>query len=310
MHGADDVTRTATYQEALARTTLRGRRSELDYPAVTNPMNQVNVKRLDLASFQRIAELQDSGQFEEVIRESKILVGETTDPNEQASLLFDGIVACQILNRLGEARQMLDKLKRLDISDVEGRLNAESCEPCILIQENKLKEGEALFAAMLQRNSEALMQPDLRYLYEDIQRRRAFASVELSRFNEALPILRDAISFSFEDPDYEQTIQFYLAECLDETGDSESAKRELIRVIEFGIKNDFEEHARYRLARLYFQGGGFAQARQQLETILKDHPNGDFAVSRRNLYEMLSRTYRQLGDMVNAEHYKDLAKGS
>jgi hypothetical protein len=134
-------------------------------------MNPEKHTHVDPAKLEHLAELED---FEEVLRESQILLGETTDPNEQASLLIDGIAACQSLNRLGEARQILVKLRRLDISDVEGRLNAEFCEPCILIQENKLEEAVDLLTAMLQRHSEALMQPNLRYLYEDIQRRRAF----------------------------------------------------------------------------------------------------------------------------------------
>jgi tetratricopeptide (TPR) repeat protein len=270
-------------------------------------MNPEKYTHVVPAKLQHLAELRD---FEGVVRESQILLGETTDPSEQASLLIDGIAACQHLNRLGEARQILAKLKRLDIPDVEGRLNAEFCEPCILIQENKLEEGVALLAAMLQRHSEALMQPNLRYLYEDVQRRRAFVFVELNRFSEALPILREAISFSFEAAEEEQTVHFWLAVCLEESGETETAKRELNCVIGFGLRNDLEEHARYRLSRLCFMSGAYAQARQQLETILQDHPNGDFTVSRRYVYEALSRTYRQLGDIANAEHYKDLATRS
>ena len=273
-------------------------------------MNPEKYTRLDPARFQRIAELQDSGQFEEVIRESQEALKETTDPDEKASLLIDGIMACVFVNRLAEARQMLDKLKRLHIPDVESRLNAEFCEPVLLTWEEKLKEGVAAFAAMLQRHGELLRQPDFRYLYERIQSRRALALVELERFTEALPIVQEAVGFSFNNQDEEQSMYFSLAVCLDETGDLESAKQEFIRVIGFGIKNDLEEHARYRLARLCFMAGGFAPARQQLETIIRDHPNGDFVVPRRDVYETVSRTYRQLGDIVNAEHYMDLARRS
>jgi tetratricopeptide (TPR) repeat protein len=273
-------------------------------------MNPEKYTRLDPARFQRIAELQDSGQFEEVIRESQAALRETTDPNEQASLLIDGINASEFVGQLREARQMLDKLKRLHIPDVESRLNAEFCEPVLLTWEEKLKEGVAAFAAMLQRHGELLRQPDFRYLYERIQSRRALALVELERFTEALPIAQEAVRFSFDNQEEEQSIYFSLAVCLDETGDLESAKKEFIRVIGFGIKNGLEENARYRLAKLYFLTGGFAQARQQLETIVRDHPKGDFVVARKNLYEALSQTYRQLGDIVNAERYMDLARKS
>ncbi len=267
-------------------------------------------KQLDSASFQRIADLQDSGQFAEVIRLSGIFLTETTDPNEQACLLFDGIMACHFLDRLAEARQMLGKLKRLDITDVEGRLNAEFCEPCQLILEKKLKQGVAAYEAMLQRHGDLLRQGDFRYLYERIQVRRALTLYELAEYTKALPIFKEAICFLFDGPDDEQSFRFALAVCLEQTGDSESAKAEYIRVIEFGFKNDDEERARYRLSRLYSLAGGFAQALQQLETIVRDHPNGDFVVAPRDVYEGLSRTKRQLGDIVKAEHYMDLARKS
>jgi hypothetical protein len=102
---------------------------------------------LDVARFRRIAELQDAGRFDEVIRESQNAILETTYPNEQGSLLIDGIVACQILDRVPEARKMLQKLKQLDISDLETRLNAEFCEPCILVQEGRLEKALVAFAA-------------------------------------------------------------------------------------------------------------------------------------------------------------------
>lgn len=263
---------------------------------------------LDAARFQRIAELQDAGQFAEVIRESQIALAETTDPNDQASLLIDAIVACQILDRVPEARQMLGKLKQLDISDVEGRLNAEFCEPCILVQEGRLEEGVVAFAALLERRGEILRQADFRYLYQDIQSRRALALVELERFGEALLVSRENISFVFESAEVEQRTRFCLAVSLEATGDSESAKEELIRVIDFGIKNDLEEHARYHLARRYFIAGAFARALQQLEAIVRDRPQGDFVIERRELYDGLSRTYQQVGDAANAKRYAQLAK--
>jgi hypothetical protein len=55
-------------------------------------MNPEKYTHVVPAKLQHLAELRD---FEEVVRESQILLGETTDPSEQASLLIDGIAACQ-----------------------------------------------------------------------------------------------------------------------------------------------------------------------------------------------------------------------
>src|ERR1700689_4359087 len=111
---------------------------------------------MDPRQFERLAALQSSGQYDEVIRLSQVLLTETTDVDEQASLLIDAVVSCQILGRLTEARQILSQLQRLDIRDPEGRLNAEFCEPCLLILEKRLEDGVEAFSLMLQRHREAL----------------------------------------------------------------------------------------------------------------------------------------------------------
>jgi len=192
------------------------------------------------------------------------------------------------LGRLKEARRALDQMKGLEISDLEVRLNAEFCEPVLLIEEGKYEEGLAAFAAMLNRHSEAFKDPEYRYLYEDIQRRRAIALFGLSRYKEALPLLREAVSFSFDRATDEQDVHFYLGVILDDTNETE-AKQEFLRVVGFGLKNDIEEQARWRLAILHYKAGALAQAMKQLETILLDFPSDNPAVPREQVNEFLSR---------------------
>jgi len=265
------------------------------------------ITAMDPLRFDHLAELQACGRYEDVLRESQIMLAETADTDEKASLLIDGIVACFNLGRLEEARRLLDQLKLLHISVLEGRLNAEFCEPCLLIQEKKLEAGVAAFADMLQRHGTELRE-QFRYLYEDIQWRRALALVELTRLTEALPILRDATSFSFDEQAEQQKVHFWLAICLDDEKEAESARLEFHRVIGFGFKNDLEEHARYRLSRLCFNARAFAQARKQLETILEDRPDGKFVVPIKEVYRGLSRSCHFLGDTESAKRYMELAE--
>jgi tetratricopeptide (TPR) repeat protein len=263
---------------------------------------------MDLRHFERLAELYSSGQYEDLIRESRILLAEATDANDAASILGGVVESYSILGRLEEARQTLGELQQLNITDLEIRLNTEFSAACLSVQEKKLEEGAAAFASMLQRHSEALKEQRFRYLYEDIQCRRALALVELEKFTEALPILRQAVSFSFDKAADEQRMHFWLGVCLDEARDAESARREFDRVIGFGLANDLEEHARYRLAKICFIARGFAQARQQLETIVRNHPDGRFVVAPKDVYQGLSQISLQLGDTANAEFYLNLAR--
>lgn len=265
---------------------------------------------MDSARFELLTELDKSGRIEDAIRESQILLAETTDANEKASVLCVMHLSYCKLGRLKEARQTLNQMKQLEISHLGIRLNAEFCEPTFLIQEGKYGEGLSAFAAMLSRHGEAFKDPEHRYLYEDIQCRRALALFGLSGFKEALPILREAVSFSFDQPTDEQQVHFALGVCLEDANDTDAAKQEFIRVAGFGLKNDVEERALWRLGILYYKAGGLAQAKHQLETILRDFPNHSPAVPRKQVYEALSQTCRYLGDEANAKLYMVLARKS
>ena len=153
-----------------------------------------------------------------------------------------------ILGRFEEARGLVEELPRMDVSDRGLRLNFEFFDACLLIQWGKREEGAAAFASMVQRYQEMLKDPELRYHYEDIQYRRALALAELSRCAEALPILKEAVSFSFEKAEEEQRINFWLGLCLFDAKDAAPARQAFKRVMELGLRNEVEENARYRSA--------------------------------------------------------------
>jgi tetratricopeptide (TPR) repeat protein len=261
---------------------------------------------MDQAVFEHLMELDQSGRIEDVIRESQLLLAETADADEKASILVCMGVAYAKLGRLREVRETLDQMKALNISHAGIRLNAEFCEPTLLIQERRYQEGLSAFAAMLNRNREAFKDPEHRYLYEDIQCRRALTLFGLSRYKDALPILKEAVSFSFDQVTDEQQVRFALGVCLEDANDAEAAKREFIRVVAFGLKNDVEEKTLWRLGILYYEGGALAQAKQQLETILRDFPNCS-AIPRKSVHEALSQMHRYFGDEANEKLYKGLA---
>jgi len=262
---------------------------------------------MDWSHFEHLIELTNSGRTEDAIRESGMLLAKATDANEKASLLTGALVLCSRLGRFGEARQTLDQIRQLEISDAEVRLNAEFCEPCLLMDEGKHEEAVLAFASMLQRNRDILGEALFRYLYEDIQSRRALALFGLSRFTEALPILQEAIGFSFEEAVDDQRIHYALGVCCEETNGTEGAKREFFRVVGFNLKNGVEEQARYRLARLHVKAYAFAQARKQLEIILDEHSGPNYAVPCKYIYEQLSHVCTHLGDNPSAKLYMDLA---
>jgi tetratricopeptide (TPR) repeat protein len=236
------------------------------------------------------------------------LLEETNDPNEKAYLLYNLLVSYSKLGRLKEARQTSEQIKRMEVSDIRTRVHAEFCEAVLLLLEGRSEEGLSVFAAMLDQHREFFRIVEHRFLYEDIQCRRALALCGVKRFQEALPILREAVSFSYDRAADEQDLHFWLGVCLEDAKDVEAAKQEFYRVVGFRLKNECEEKALFWLSSIYYKSGGLAQAKQHLETILRDFSSGSPAIPRKDVYEGLSRTYRLLGDSANAKLYANLAK--
>jgi tetratricopeptide (TPR) repeat protein len=259
--------------------------------------------------FEHLMELDKSGRDEDLIRECQAWLKETNDPNEKAILLNNLHISYCKLGRLKEARQTLEQIKHVEISDIVTRMQAEFCEAALLLLEGRSEEGLSVFASMLDRHSKFFKVIEHRYVYEEIQWRSALALCGLNRLREALPILREAVSFSYDQTAVEQKIHLWLGVCLEDAKDIEAAKQEFYRVVAFRLKNGSEERALFWLASIYYNSGGLAQAKQHLETILRDFSNDSPAIPRKEVYEALSRTYHCLGDSEE-KLYKDLAKRS
>jgi tetratricopeptide (TPR) repeat protein len=269
--------------------------------------NDVEDDMAGSVQYARIFELRDTGRTEEAIHYAEELLTGASNPDDIGALLTCIVSLNMDLGRLVKARCALQRLKGLEIPDVEVRLNSEFMEPCLLDQEGRTEEGLIALVAMLDREGRFIHDDRCRYLYQHIQRRRAWALFELSRFAEALPIVRESMSYAFEEVSDEQRMRWALGLCLEETGDSGRAVDEYFRVIGFNLRNEFEEQARCRLATLLVGTRAFAQARKQLEFVLEEFSDRAPVVPRSFVYGQLSIVCRCLGDQANSERYRQLA---
>jgi tetratricopeptide (TPR) repeat protein len=259
---------------------------------------------LDLKRFERLMNLTNP---EAVINESRLMLAEAGNLDEKASLLIGIHVSYCKLHRLQEAREALDEINPLDISDLGIRLNAEFCRCTFLVDEERYEEALRSFAELLVLHRAAFELPEHRYLYEDIQSRRALLLFSLSLFQEALPILQEVVLFSFGNIEDEHEVHFALGMTLDETGHTEAAKQEYIRAVAMGVKNNNGEEALYRLAMIYYRAGALAQAKHHLEMILHDFSDAPPTLPRSDIYEKLSHLSHFLGDKESEKFYAELA---
>jgi len=268
---------------------------------------KVKYDMADSAQYARLFELRDTGRTEEAIHYAEQLLAEASDQRDTVALLTTVISLDMNLGRVAEARLALQVLRGLEIPDSEVRVSAEFYGACLLIQEGRTEEGLMAFSAILDRDGKLIADGDLRYLYEEVQCRKAWALIGLSRFADALPIVRESMSYAFEEVSEEQRMRWALGWCLEETGDAECAAEEYFRVIGFNLRSEFQEQARYHLARLLIRNRAFAQAKKQLELILEEFADRAPVVERSFVYEQLSTVCRCLGDPANSERYKRLA---
>jgi|HubBroStandDraft_5_1064220.scaffolds.fasta_scaffold20620_3 hypothetical protein len=74
------------------------------------------------------------------------------------------------------------------------------------------------------------------------------------------------------------------------------------------FRSDTEPQACYRLAKIHFREGAFAQAKLRLEEVICSFGTAREAeVPRSDVYEALSKTCKFLGEADNADHYSKLA---
>jgi tetratricopeptide (TPR) repeat protein len=156
-----------------------------------------------------------------------------------------------------------------------------------------------------------LLQASEYNLYEDIQARRASSLALLGRCAEALPLLRAATSFTFE-RDFDRTedkqrVYFFMGICQSKLDEVSSAKEAFLKAIGFGLKNEIEAQARYRIAILYFQARAFAQTKYHLEIIFQTYQSDIPEAPRKYVYQLLSRTCHFLGEEKDAKRYFETA---
>ena len=189
------------------------------------------------------------------------------------------------------------------------RLLLDHALACHLVAQGNLAQGLLRFEHLLRDYSEILGDSKHRTLWEDVQRRRAFALVSIGRVSEALPLLKEAANFVVDEKRDEQLVHLYLGTCQYELGQYDLAKQQFLHVIGYGVGNELEAEARYRLAAVHWRQGAVAQAKMRLEEAVSvfGTPN-EPKLHQKGIYDLLSKVCHYLGDEESAQKYAKLGR--
>lgn len=249
-------------------------------------------------SLENLIKLQEAGQVDEALKLFAREVDTATDGKQKALALL-GMITCHLMeNRLRDAARTLDEVKRLGLAaDDDVSLLLAHQTALLLIAEGKVRQGLRQFAFILQRYPRLSTDPSLRDLYEDIQQRRAFALVSSGQFHDALPILEECRSFSFDQPIEKERVLLSLGACEYELGRYGAAKKVLIEIIQYKSNTKFEMDARFRLAAINFEEGALAQAKLHLEEVVQSFGTPtEPDIPRQSVDELFSKTCKFLNE--------------
>ncbi len=253
---------------------------------------------------QRAVELNDSVLAEEALREIDIRLSSSPDENERGYLLFSKASCYRILGDFEQARRQL-RIALGDNPNSDTQTTFDFMQGLLSEQEGKHAEALEKFDRTLSAHAELIKRPEMREIYEDIQQRRAFLMVTLSKFGEAVPILTETLSFSL-DEQVRSDIFCSLGMCHLELKEYSAARDHLLQAMTIGLTKKWEGAAHFYLGIAYFHSDMIQESKrefQKCEELATLHP-----LPIADVYSWLSSISRRLGDLSESKRYAMLAK--
>jgi tetratricopeptide (TPR) repeat protein len=254
---------------------------------------------------QRAVELNDPDLAKEALREIDVLLSSSSDQNERVYLLFSRSSCYGILGDFAEARRQLAVALDEGRGDPFAQVSFDFGAGLLYQREGNYADALDRFNSALSTHSQQLKRPGMRFMYEDIQQRRAFLSVTLSRFRDAVPLLRESLSFDL-DPALRSSALASLGLCYLELKDYEEARDQFREATALGLTKEWEGKAHFYLGIAYFWTDMVREAKQefllceQLATT-QQHPIVD-------IYGWLSSICKRLGETSESERYARMGK--
>jgi tetratricopeptide (TPR) repeat protein len=266
------------------------------------------VAEMNASVIQNAIELRDPTLARKALREIDLLLGSSAlDPNERVYLLFSKSSCYGILGNFEKAREQLSLALQQQPEDPDTRLTFELNGGLLCQQEGNYHEALERFTAVLSGQAQRLNRPELRFIYEDIQQRRAFLSVTLRQFQDAIPLLREILFFDLE-KNVRSDALASLGHCYLELREWELAKDYFLQAKAIGVTKEREKTFHFYLGIAYFYTEALAEAKREFE-ICEAHA-GEYQLPTFDLYGWLSSVSKRLGETVESERYARLARPS
>jgi tetratricopeptide (TPR) repeat protein len=223
----------------------------------------------------------------------------TAPRNDEIGQFFN-----KLLGRSDDAKGRLVEAVQISPT-IEVRARADFIRAILSSQQGIRAEALDEMAQVLEEYAPLQTTPDHRDLYEDIQLRRAFLMVELSRFGDAVTVLRECLSFDLSGND-KGDVLYNLGRCYYRLADFKEAEEKLLETVRNGAQNRYVFSAHSMLGMIYYHEGAYAKALPRFEWCLP-HAK-EVGVPIKDVYAWLASTARGPGLKDDAKRYEKLAK--
>lgn len=254
---------------------------------------------------QNAVERGDPTLAKEALREIDLFLAATSDLNERTYLLLSKSSCYGILGNFKEAREQLSLVLQENPEDPDTRLSCEFHGALLYQREGNYREAFKRLSAVVSRYAQRLTRAELRFMYEDIQQRRAFLSVTLSQFQDAIPLLREIVSFDLEKELRSEALGS-LARCYLEMREWELAKDYFLQANAMGVTKEHEKTFHFYLGIAYFYTEAFIEAKREFE--ICEQRADEYQLPILDVYDWLSAVSKRLGETAASERYARLAR--
>jgi tetratricopeptide (TPR) repeat protein len=249
-------------------------------------------------------ELKDPLVAKEALKGIETRLRSPFDEDERIYLLFSRANCFVTLRDFEQARKALD-IALSARGDESSIINFEWTHAVIAHYEEKYTEALQRFSAIQAGHSRLLQSNEWRFMYEDIQTRRALLSVGLSKFEEAIPLLKESLKFELPEEELcELTARLGL--CYVELEEFDAARDYLLQAIERGPSGDWKWKTHYYLGITYNGLGMLKDAKREFQNC--EQLATTVSVSLLDVYGWLRFVCKALGESSESGRYAALSK--
>ena len=219
---------------------------------------------------------------------------------EKAGLLLNKAVFLGILKRFEEAREALVVALSQNPDDVETQLQFDYIDGSLYHQEAKSAEAFTRLTAVLSKYAARWTDPQFKFIYEDIQQQRAFELFALRRYEDAIPLFIECLSFQMKPADRSCALA-NLGISYERLKDRQAAKNYLLQACEAGLTDDWAAEVHFHLGLTYAHLNLLQDSKREFLLCEQLLPIA-------KVYDWLSRICGLLGENAESARYANLVK--